>query len=492
MTLKRSKCENKGIVQTEMELELEQTQKGYSHEVSISTEGVKELKRNVRIKGVKREALHTLRAKTRIVDGVVQIVAPTNVEQRLAKKNKLKARGTFLMALLDKHQLKFNIHKDAKSLMEAIERDLESVTAAPSIFVASSKTIVSTLSNVDSLSDAVIYSFFASQSNSPQLDNKDLKQIDPDDLEEMDLKWQMALLTMRARRFLKRTGRNLGANGTYTIGFDMSKVKCYNCHRRGHFPGNADYQGITGTKKLLEELSQQWYLLQILWCLSVMQLVAMIRVFKLKKTLLIMHLWHTPHQAHQVLQDQIIRKSQLDVLSYKTGLELVEARLVVYQKNETVFKEDIKLLKLDVMLRDNAMSELRKKFKKDEKERNDLKLTLDKFQTSSKNLSKLLESQVSNKTGLVFDSQVFNCQVSECEELHNQESDNRVTCEGYHAIPPPYTRTFMPPKPNLVFTDDPTASESVANMFNVESSTHKPRKDMSKTYRPDAPIVEDL
>nr|GFC67331.1 putative zinc finger, CCHC-type [Tanacetum cinerariifolium] len=41
--------------------------------------------------------------------------------------------------------------------------------------------------------------------------------IDPDDLEEMDLKWQMAMLTMRARRFLKRTGRNLGANGAYTI-----------------------------------------------------------------------------------------------------------------------------------------------------------------------------------------------------------------------------------------------------------------------------------
>nr|GEW75188.1 ribonuclease H-like domain-containing protein [Tanacetum cinerariifolium] len=56
------------------------------------------------------------------------------------------------------------------------------------------------------------------QSNNAQLDNEDLKQINPDDLEEMDLKWQMAMLTMRARRFLKRTGRNLGATGTDTIG----------------------------------------------------------------------------------------------------------------------------------------------------------------------------------------------------------------------------------------------------------------------------------
>nr|GFD12114.1 ribonuclease H-like domain-containing protein [Tanacetum cinerariifolium] len=59
---------------------------------------------------------------TRILDGVVQPVAPTTAEQKLARKNELKARGTLLMALPDKHQLKFNSHKDAKSLMEAIEK----------------------------------------------------------------------------------------------------------------------------------------------------------------------------------------------------------------------------------------------------------------------------------------------------------------------------------------------------------------------------------
>nr|GEW89161.1 hypothetical protein [Tanacetum cinerariifolium] len=57
---------------------------------------------------------------TKIIDGVVQVIAPTTAEQRLAKKNELKARGTLLMALPNKHQLKFNIHKDAKSLMKAI------------------------------------------------------------------------------------------------------------------------------------------------------------------------------------------------------------------------------------------------------------------------------------------------------------------------------------------------------------------------------------
>nr|GEY09488.1 putative ribonuclease H-like domain-containing protein [Tanacetum cinerariifolium] len=48
-------------------------------------------------------------------------------------------------------------------------------------------------------------------------------------------RWQMAMLTMRARRFLQKTGRNLGANGPTSMGSDMSKVECYNCHRKGHF-----------------------------------------------------------------------------------------------------------------------------------------------------------------------------------------------------------------------------------------------------------------
>nr|GEU34102.1 putative ribonuclease H-like domain-containing protein [Tanacetum cinerariifolium] len=59
---------------------------------------------------------------TRVIDGVLQPVAPTTAEQRLARKNELKASGTFLMALPDEHQLKFNSHKDVKTLIEAIKK----------------------------------------------------------------------------------------------------------------------------------------------------------------------------------------------------------------------------------------------------------------------------------------------------------------------------------------------------------------------------------
>ncbi|GJV44061.1 putative ribonuclease H-like domain-containing protein [Tanacetum coccineum] len=89
--------------------------------------------------------------------------------------------------------------------------------------------------STDSISDVVIYYFFANQSNSLQLNDEDLQQIDADDLEDMDLKWQMAMLTMRARIFLNKNGRKMNPNGPETIGFNKSKVECYNCHKKGHF-----------------------------------------------------------------------------------------------------------------------------------------------------------------------------------------------------------------------------------------------------------------
>nr|GEX05017.1 putative reverse transcriptase domain-containing protein [Tanacetum cinerariifolium] len=308
-----------------------------------------------------------------------------------------------LMALPDKHQLKFNIHKDAKSLMEAIEKRF-GVNAAHNVSAASPQAKVSTLPNVDSLSDAVIYSFFASQSNSPQLDNEDLKQIDLDDLEKMDLKWQMVMLTMRARSFQADKEPNNYALMAYTL------------------LGSSSSSGSDNKVAPFSKACSKAY-----------------------ATL----------QTHYDNLSVEYRTSQLNVLLYKIGLESVKARLVLYQKNETVFEEDIKLLKLDVMLRDNVLAELRKKFEKAKKERNDLKLTLEKFQNSSKNL-----------------------------KLHSQESDNRIlenpennrykTGEGYHVVPPPYIRTFLPPKPDLVFTDDPNAFLTRSRLVSLNAARPVP------------------
>ncbi|GJR91763.1 ribonuclease H-like domain-containing protein [Tanacetum coccineum] len=83
--------------------------------------------------------------------------------------------------------------------------------------------------------DEVVCSFFAQQTTSPPLDNEDLQQIDQDDLEELDIRWKVAMLTIRVQRFIQKTRRNLDFKGKQLVTFNKSKVECYNCHRKGHF-----------------------------------------------------------------------------------------------------------------------------------------------------------------------------------------------------------------------------------------------------------------
>nr|GEX23490.1 hypothetical protein [Tanacetum cinerariifolium] len=122
------------------------------------------------------------------------------------------------------------------------------VNTAHGISTASTQAIFVNSTTIDNLSDAVICSLFTSQPNTPQLDNEDLQHIHPHDLEDMDLRWQMTMLTMRARRFLKNTGRKFSLNSNETIGFDKSKVECYNCHKRGHFAMECRASIIQDTK----------------------------------------------------------------------------------------------------------------------------------------------------------------------------------------------------------------------------------------------------
>ncbi|GJX41395.1 ribonuclease H-like domain-containing protein [Tanacetum coccineum] len=170
---------------------------------------------------------------TKLVEGVETIIAHATAEEKAQRRLKLKARSTLLMGIPNEHQLKFNSIKDAKSLFTNSTN--EAVNTAHGATTDSTQATAVNSTTIDNLSDVVICAFFTRQPNSPQLNNEDLQQINPDDLEEMDLRWQMTILTMRARRFLKNTGRKFSVNGTETIRFDKSKVECYNCHKRGHF-----------------------------------------------------------------------------------------------------------------------------------------------------------------------------------------------------------------------------------------------------------------
>ncbi|GKF10425.1 ribonuclease H-like domain-containing protein [Tanacetum coccineum] len=109
-------------------------------------------------------------------------------------------------------------------------------TANPKVSTGSTNAnTASTQDSTASLSDATIYTFLANHLNRSQLVHEDLEQIHEDDIEEMDLKWQLALLSMRARRYYQRTGKKITINGSDTAGYDKSKVECFNCHKLGHF-----------------------------------------------------------------------------------------------------------------------------------------------------------------------------------------------------------------------------------------------------------------
>ncbi|GJZ54942.1 putative ribonuclease H-like domain-containing protein, partial [Tanacetum coccineum] len=158
---------------------------------------------------------------TKTVNGKETVIPPTSVEDKAQRREELKGRSTLLMALPNENQLKFNSYKDAKTLMQAIEKRFGGNVATKKTqknllkqqyenFAASNtEGAVKSLKTAQNLSNAMIYSFFASQPSILQLDNEDLQQIDPDDLEGMDLRWNIAMLTMRAKRFLKNTRRKL-------------------------------------------------------------------------------------------------------------------------------------------------------------------------------------------------------------------------------------------------------------------------------------------
>nr|GEV97902.1 hypothetical protein [Tanacetum cinerariifolium] len=101
--------------------------------------------------------------------------------------------------------------------------------------VSTPVSTVSTHDNTANLSDATMYAFLANQPNESQLLHEDLEQIHEDDLEEMDIKWQLALLSMRARRCFQRTSKKITINGSDIVGYDKIKVECFNCHKMGHF-----------------------------------------------------------------------------------------------------------------------------------------------------------------------------------------------------------------------------------------------------------------
>ncbi|GJR26157.1 retrovirus-related pol polyprotein from transposon TNT 1-94 [Tanacetum coccineum] len=367
------------------------------------------------------------------------------------------------MGIPNEHQLKFNSIKDAKSLLQAVKKSSEVLDQT---FDRLQKLISQLEIHGESISQEDVNQKFlrSLQPNSPQLDNEDLQQIHPDDLKEMDLRWQMAILTMRERRFLKNTRRKLIVNGNETIGFDKNRENTrrvvpveittsnalVSCDGSSYDWSDQAEKGPTNFALMAySSTSSNSEVSNDSNCSS--SCLENVKILK--------------EQNEQLLKD--LRTSKLNAIAYKTCLESVEARLLVYKKNESVYEEDIKVLKCEIHLREVAIIKLRRKLELAQKQKDEIHLTVENFENSSKNLSKLIDYQIVDKckTGL-----------------------------GYNAVPPPYTGNFMPPKPDLSFSGlEEFTSELVVIKLVVENSKAKASKAKPKAIRKNngAPIIED-
>ncbi|GJY44334.1 ribonuclease H-like domain-containing protein [Tanacetum coccineum] len=363
------------------------------------------------------------------------------------------------------------------------------VNTAHGISTVSTQVNAAYSTNINNLSDAVICAFFASQPNSPQLVHGDLQQIHPGDIEEMDLRWQMDMLTMRARRVLKNTGRKLSVNGNETISFDKSKVECYNCHRRRHFsreckaPRNQDNKNKESSKRSVSveiatsttlvscdglggydwsdqaEEGPNYALMAFSSSSSNSKVsndsICLKSCFETVKLL--------KSQNDQLLKD--LKKLEFIVQGYKPGLKSVEERLEFYKTNEYIYEEKIKVLKWEIQVGEITIRELRKKLDIVQKEKDGIQLNVDKFENASKSLNKLIECQI-----------VDNCKKG-------------LGCEKYIAVPPPYTGKFMPPTPDLSFTGlDEFVNELVVDNSKAKSSEEEPKVVRKND---DASIIEE-
>ncbi|GKB96489.1 ribonuclease H-like domain-containing protein [Tanacetum coccineum] len=454
---------------------------------------------------------------TKDKNGVETEVPPKTAQAILARQKERKAKSIMLLAIPDEYQLRFHTIKDAKSLWAAIksrfggnveskkmqknvlkqqfenfsvsdtegldkaydsialimrnkegidELDIDDLYNNLKVFEADIKAghISQGQASSSSYTDDLRFSFFVNQLNTPQLDDEDLEQIDHDDLEEIDLKWQVAMLSMRVKRFYKKTGRKLIFNGKEPVGFDKTKDNALIVQ---------DGLGYDWSYIAQDEPTEFALMAYTSGSDTEVQSCSKNCVKTYEKL-----------QKQFDEQRQTLNKANLEIVAYQLGLESVEAQLIVHQKNEAVYEEKIAVLEFEVKDKGNAVTRLTNQLEQTLKEKQDLKAKLNQFETSSKNLNKLINSQLStkDKTGLGYGDQlnesdsevinsVFDSRSSDGDD--NQTNDRFKKSNEYHAIPPPLTRNYMPPLADLSFAglDDsvyrPTTNKASASISNV-------------------------
>ncbi|GJU77675.1 ribonuclease H-like domain-containing protein [Tanacetum coccineum] len=232
-----------------------------------------------------------------------------------------------------------DLYNNLRVYEDEMKRSSSSTSNSQNLAFLSSK-ITSTLTEVSA--DEVVCSFFAQQTTSPPLDNEDLQQIDQDDLEELDIRWQVAMLTVRVQRFIQKTGRNLDFKGKQPVTFDKSNVECYNCHRKGHFAkecksgrnqGKRSY-GDNGRRNATTNESS-------LQALN----------------------FDSEREKHS--------RARLEIQGYELALESLESRILGHEKNELAWGEKYEFQNYELKCREVKIDNLKMELEKVVKERDE-------------------------------------------------------------------------------------------------------------------------
>ncbi|GJR16264.1 putative ribonuclease H-like domain-containing protein [Tanacetum coccineum] len=314
--------------------------------------------------------------------------------------------------------------------------------------VSTASTQVSTAN----LNDDTVYAFLASQPNGSQLVYEDLEQIHEDDIQEMYLKWQLALLSMRTRRGPKnQDSRNRNQDSSRrTVNVEETSSKAMVAIDRAGFDWSYMENDEVPTNMTLMAFSES-EVQHDKTCSK-----TCLKSFETLKTL---------------LDDLRIEfnKSEFNLATYKRGLASVEEQLVFYKKNKVVFCEQLAVLKRDISYKDSEISMLKSELEKLKQEKESNQLKIENFDNAFKSLDKLIGSQIPDKSkkGLGFVS--------------------------YNVVPHPPTRLFSPPNLDLSNSDIDELQQLEFEGYGPKTSKNISKYTSNEVREyPDAPMVEKL